>query len=191
MAGKKVVKNPSQKRTRYVEDWELKEFLSVASPFLTSYVALKLALGLRKGDMLSIRIDQISDEGLLVRPRKTLRSSGKSMLFVWTDHLRECIKHALDVCPKPGNEYLFCNRFGSPYIKLNGTTSGFDSIWQRAMVNALAKTELRDRFTEHDLRAKVASDTSAQHAKELMGHSNQGTTDRVYRRKALAIKPAR
>jgi integrase len=87
--------------------------------------------------------------------------------------------------------YLFCTRQGLPSIKEAGTTSGFDSIWQRTMHKALHSTKLIDKFTEHDLRTKIASDTSADHAKELMGHSVSKITDRVYRRKTEVIPPAR
>lgn len=49
-----------------------------------------------------------------------------------------------------------------------------------------------ERFTEHDLRAKVASDVSLERAKELLGHtSNSHTTERVYRRKIQQIEPAK
>lgn len=190
MAGKKVVKNPSQKRTRYVEDWELEQFLSVASPFLVAYVRLKLILGLRKGDMLSIKLEDISDDGLQVIPRKTAKHIGKPVIYSWSQTLRHRVNHALLCRPRPTSQYLFCTRSGSAYIDQNGLTSGFDSIWQRAMKRALMQTSLEVRFTEHDLRAKVASDTSPKHAQVLMGHSSAKTTEQIYRRKATRIKPA-
>ena len=65
----------------------------------------------------------------------------------------------------------------------------FDSIWQRFMRNALIKTKLKERFTEHDLRAKVASDIESKHARRLLGHSNIEITERIYRRKANKVKP--
>jgi hypothetical protein len=40
------------------------------------------------------------------------------------------------------------------------------------MTKALAKNVLTEKFTEHDLRAKVASDISASPATYLMGHSD-------------------
>ena len=56
----------------------------------------------------------------------------------------------------------------------------------------LAETKITEHFTEHDLRAKVASDaTSLQHATELLAHADSRTTERVYRRKAVAVTPAR
>lgn len=191
MAGKKVVKNPSQKRTRYIEDWELKAFLTIASPFLQSYIEVKLVLGLRKGDMLSIRLSDISAEGVSVLPRKTRSTRARKIVFTWTENLRKAVAAAREVRPSSTSEYLFCTRDGHSYIKDDGSTSGFDSIWQRAMSRALAQTKLKLKFTEHDLRAKVASDIDLSHARQLMGHSNESITDRVYRRKAELVTPAR
>jgi integrase len=80
---------------------------------------------------------------------------------------------------------LFCTRDGKPYIDEQGTTSGFDSVWQRFMKKALAETNLEERFTEHDLRAKVASDSKdSEQARKRMGHTSSAVTERVYRRKA-------
>lgn len=57
------------------------------------------------------------------------------------------------------------------------------------MNKALEETKLEERFTEHDLRAKVASDVDAHHAMKLLGHSNLEITERVYRRRPNLIKP--
>ena len=57
------------------------------------------------------------------------------------------------------------------------------------MKKSLEKTKLKVRFTEHDLRAKVASDTGSEHARQLLGHANIEITERIYRRKADIVKP--
>ena len=59
------------------------------------------------------------------------------------------------------------------------------------MYKVLSRTSVKERFTEHDLRAKVASDTDVEHARQLLGHSNQEITERTYRRKAEKITPVR
>ncbi len=57
------------------------------------------------------------------------------------------------------------------------------------MKKALEQTKLKKRFTEHDLSAKVASDTESEHARRLLGHANMEITERIYRRKAEKVKP--
>ena len=80
--------------------------------------------------------------------------------------------------------WIFQTRQGQPYIKEDGTANGFDSIWQRFMNKVLSQTNVQNKFTEHDLRAKVASDTDENHALQLLRHSNLNTTNRIYRRKS-------
>ncbi|MBL4869111.1 MAG: hypothetical protein JKY67_22345 [Pseudomonadales bacterium] len=53
----------------------------------------------------------------------------------------------------------------------------------------IAETGLKERFTDHDIRAKVASDAEANHARQLMGHADQKITDKIYRRKAERVVP--
>jgi integrase len=44
----------------------------------------------------------------------------------------------------------------------------------------LAETEVKERFTEHDLRAKCASDAdSLEHARALLSHADSKITERV------------
>lgn len=186
-----VQKHAIQPRNRYVEDWELEEVLKVASPFLAVYINLKLLTGQRKGDLLSIQLSDLIDEGILIKPRKTASSTGKTIIIEWDNDLRDAIEDIKDLPSKVSSIWLFHTRKGQPYIKPDGNTSGFDSIWQRFMHKALEETELKEKFREHDLRAKTASDIEAEHARQLLGHSNMAMTQRVYRRKPERVKPAR
>lgn len=179
-------KNPSSPRCRYVEDWEVQEALKVASPFLSAYIQLKLTLGLRKGDMLSLKLSDRKDDGIHVLPSKTADSSGKRTIYTPTPARLKAWEEALSVKPKRGrnSDYLFCTRDGEPYLKEDGQSSGFDSQWQRFMRKAIQETDLKSKFTENDLRAKVASDSdSDEQARKRLGHSSAATTKRHYRRK--------
>jgi hypothetical protein len=70
--------------------------------------------------------------------------------------------------------------------------SGFQSIWQRSMKKAIAKTTLEESFTENDLRAKVGSDIeSLAEAQKLLAHTNAATTKKSYRRKGAKMAPAK
>lgn len=59
------------------------------------------------------------------------------------------------------------------------------------MDKVLTKTSVKERFTEHDLRAKVASDIELSHASTLLGYASSEITSRIYRRKADTAKPLR
>ena len=60
------------------------------------------------------------------------------------------------------------------------------------MGKVLRETELTERFTEHDLRAKCASDAeSLERARELLAHADPATTRRIYRRRPERVRPLR
>ena len=186
MTNKQVVKFSLPPRDRYVTDPELTAALTLASRFIREYIALKLLVGARKGELLSIRLSDIDDEGITIHRSK----GGKSSVYEWTPALREVVNAIRANRKKVGGLYLFSSRNGQPYIADDGKTSGFDSIWQRFMAKVV-KAGI-ERFTEHDLRAKVASDTTLERAKELLGHADSSTvTEKVYRRKAQRIKPVK
>ena len=51
-----------------------------------------------------------------------------------------------------------------------GDANSFNSVWQRFMKRLLNETKVTQRFTEHDLRAKVGSDAeSLERARILLG----------------------
>jgi len=185
----KVRKFSTPPRRRYIEDWEIEEALKVASPFIKAYIRLKLLTGLRRGDMLSIKMSDLKEDGIHVTPRKTAHSSGKKLIIEWSDELRASIEEITRLRKKIYSIWLFHTNKGQPYIKPDASANGFDSIWGRFMDKVLTRTSVTERFTEHDLRAKVASDTESEHARQLLGHSNIEITERIYRRKAELVKP--
>ncbi len=201
MTNKKVVKFSLQARDRYVEDWELREFRKVAGSFLNVYCDLKGLLGLDKADMLSLKVADIGDDRLTVDKRRKTKNTKKNprkRFYPYFDEygrstgVKEAIDAILSQKRPVGSIWLFCTRKGEPYIKEDGNTSGFDSVWQRRIKKALEETELVERFTEHDLRAKASSDLETdEEAQRLLDHSNPEMTRRVYRRKGVKIMPAK
>jgi hypothetical protein len=56
----------------------------------------------------------------------------------------------------------------------------------------MTETTVEERFTEHDLRAKCASDaTTLEHARQLLANADGKIFQRVYRRKPERIQPLR
>jgi len=78
--------------------------------------------GMRQGDILSIKLKDITDEGLAVEQNK----GGIKQLFVWTASLKKAIKRAAKLRDVKSLTYLICTRKGPPY-----SSSGFKSMWQR------------------------------------------------------------
>ncbi|MES9868341.1 MAG: tyrosine-type recombinase/integrase [Sedimenticola sp.] len=174
-------------RTRYVEDWELAEFLSVCDIQLQCYVELKYLTGLRKTDMLSMTLMQIKDSGLYVHPSKTKNSTGEIREFIWTPALRDTINRIKSLPRLAFATHLFCDRNGRSYIDEGLITPRFDQLWRKTMKRALQETNLKERFQERDIRAKTATDAddSGQNATEILGHGNSLTTKIYIRSKQI------
>jgi integrase len=179
-------------RTRYIEDAELIEALKVANPVLRVYIGLKLLTGLRRADLLALRQTDLQEDGIHVQPRKTAATTGRRLIIEWTPALRQAIDEVLAVRPKDIAPWIFCTRRGQSYLAPDGTATAWDSMWQRFMAKVLDKTEVKQRFTEHDLRAKCASDADTlEHAQRLLAHAHSTTTQRIYRRRPERVKPLR
>ena len=185
-------------RTRYVEDWELAEVMALqprrrkgSIGMIQAYLRLKLLTGLRQRDLLLLTMSDLADDGIHVTPSKTKRSTGKRMIYEWTPELRAAIDACVDVRPAL-SPFLFCNRFGAGFVEADGTAGDWNNMWQKFMARVLRETNIKERFTEHDLRAKVGSDApDLERARELMGHADAKITERVYRRKAIIIRPTK
>ena len=175
MTGKKVAKFPIKPRTRYVTDAELLAFASILPEYWRLYISLKLHLGLSKGDLLSIRLADLSGNRLFVIRNKT----GQRTTYTLSDSAMALV--AAIIAYGHSDQWLFATAAGVPYIKPDRTTSGFDTMWQRYMRKAVSMGKLKERFTEHDLRSKVASDVSLDHAQQLLQQFNAATTRRNYR----------
>ena len=168
-------------RKRYVEDWEYLAFKDFAGSLIAAYLDFKLVTGLRKGDILALRLDQVRDDGIHL----TISKTGKRIILEWTEGLRLAVEQ-VRALPRPVRGlHLFCTRKGAPY-----SVSGFSSIWQRRMKAALAKGVLKERFNDHDIRGKTGSDSaSTEAASKLLGHSDTRVTSAHYRRKPEVVTP--
>ena len=160
---------------------------------LRTYVPVKILTGLRQGDMLCLRRDHLTAEGILVRAGKT----GKRKVIEWSPELRAAIGTAL-ATQRVSSLYVFATsthragaKPGQPY-----TASGFRAIWQRHMRTVMGRGVLQERFSEHDLRAYTATEAErledVRRAQELLDHSETRTTGRYLRGRELKrVKPLR
>ena len=189
-------------RDRLIEDWEIDAALALRPKdkrgariihLAQCYIRLKLLTGLRRTDLLNLRLSDLRDDGIHVQPSKTKHSSGRRQVFEWgiNSRQRAVIDEILRIPPRRiGDAPLFVTREGKPYIHEDGSANAFDSLWQRFMDRVLRDTAVEERFWEKDLRAKVASDSATlQKASDRLGHATTETTKRVYRRKPVHIKP--
>jgi len=189
----------SKPRTRLVEDWEITECLNL-KPKIKSravvlaklYIQLKLMTGLSRIDLLQLKLSDLKEDGIHYQRQKTKNTTGKRIIVEWTDELKELIDEIKKLAPyRIGDVYLFVTRKGKPYFDPETMKcNAFDSLWQRFMKRVMELTKVTERFHEHDLRAKAASDSETlEEASKLLGHSSTEITNRVYRRKPTTVTP--
>jgi len=121
---------------------------------IKSYIRLKLLTGLRRGDLLRLQFSSLNDDGIFVNTQK----NSMPLLIQWTKELKESVNQAVESRPTENSSFVFCTKTGDPYVKADGTASGFDSLWQRFMNRALKNSNLKEKFQEKDLRKKTAND---------------------------------
>ena len=173
--------NKEKPRSRYISDDEFCAVYEIAPPVVRVAMMISYITGLRQGDVLALSRNNIGEEGLEVKPAKSATSSGQTMLFTWTAELKGVVDQAKALRGDLRSIYLICNQKGQRY-----TSNGFHSMWRNVMGKALKDGVIEERFTFHDIRAKAASDSEDAH---LLGHQDQSILNRVYKRKAVRVKP--
>jgi integrase len=180
---REIRKERPKPRRRYVSEAEYASAYKVMTPMAQCAMDLAVLTGLRPGDLLALTRANLNEDGIEVATSKT----GKRLLIEWSEALRSVVKRALAQAPQV-RQPIICNKQGKAY-----TVDGFNTIFYRAMCKAVEdeKSGLTERFQFRDLRAKSASDDTAEAASKRLGHADVKITERVYRRKAERAKPLR
>jgi hypothetical protein len=134
---------------------------------------------------LRVRNVHITKDGFSLTESKT----GERKIYEMDETLTAAVENARSLMPKDIAPWLFHTRRGACYVKDNDKTSGFDSVWQRWMQKCLEQELISERFQEHDLRAKTASDSESEtRAAELLG-SQLSVVKKHYLRRPRSLKP--
>ena len=187
-------------RTRYIEDWEIIECLTLVPKrkfggvlAVQAYIRLAILTGLRRGDLLRLTMADLKEDGIHVTPGKTETTTGKRLVIGWSEELKTAVKLAKQARPVNLSPFLFCNRLGKGYFnEKTGRAGGWESAWKSFLGRVMSETKVSDHFTEHDLRAKCSSDADTlEHAQQLLSHADATVTEKIYRRKPKFVKPLR
>jgi integrase len=154
---------------------------ALASERIRVAIDLAVSTGQRRGDLLSLRRSQLTDDGILFRQSKT----GADVLITWSDDLRSIVECAKRLTPQIPAEYLIRTQHGKPY-----TARGFSAIWQRLMTKHVKAGG--QRFSFHDLRSVSADGAqTVEEARARLGHASTATTLRHYFHGVTKAKPRR
>lgn len=181
----KVEVNPSRgikrykesARTRYIEDDEYQLLLDNLPPALVVAMELSYLLGARQGDVLTMRWDQIKQDGISIMQSKT----GKRQIKTYTPRLREVLAKARLLAPSNTTSvYVVCQSSGGKY-----SSDGFRTVWSRSIKALRETTGLLLDFTFHDIKAKGITDYEGDKQK-FSGHKTRAQVE-VYNRKGDVV----
>jgi integrase len=154
--------NREKPRDRYIDDAEYKiahkVALSMRTPIFAYAMELAYLCRARRGEVFSFALDDVREEGLLLR-----RSKGSlSEITLWTPRLRAAVNGCQLINPKAPRFLtgapLIPSKSGKPYTK-----NALDSSWQR-VINKALDSGLAESFTFHDIKAKGVTDHDMENA---------------------------
>jgi len=178
-----VAKHPEKGRDRYITDDEYEKVKAIANELIATVMDFAYITALRKGDILNLRLDQITEEGIWIKQSKT----GSKQLYVWTSGLREIVDRAKSLKRPIRGLYLFCTRQGQPY-----SDTGFKAMWSRVQIKWALQGG--NRFTFHDIRAKALTDAKriGLDTQSLAGHASAAMTEHYIKqrefKRVIALK---
>ncbi len=165
----------SNNRIRYLlpeEEERLMAVLTDEREHLYPMVTVDIYTGLRKGELLNLRKDELDFNFNAIQLRKTKSRRGH-VIVGRTIPMESVVKQMLwSQCQQHDGEYVFINpKTDKPYTDI-----------KKAFACACRKSELKD-FTFHDLRHTFGTRLAEQNVdvvciKELMGHKSIETTMR-------------
>lgn len=161
-------------RDRLITDDEFSAIWDKAQPHVQIAMDIGYLTGSRIQDILDIKLQDISEEGLYIRQGKTK----KKMLFLMSQALEDAIARARAL-PRPiRGMHLLCNRRGQPYDYRT-----FNDHW----LKAVRETGI-DGVHFHDIRAKAATDAENMGLdyQALLGHTTKAMSDKYLRVKRIA-----
>jgi integrase len=178
---KDVRRNPEKPRTRYVTDADYQAVYQLASKWPHVQCAMEFAYlcRMRLCEVLDLKQSDLRPEGIHVRRRKGSRDN----ITTWSPRLEEAVKLSKSLPmpqARPINPHLIRGLSGQRLSE-----SGFQTLWQRIMAEALQLSI--ERFTFHDLKAKGVSDSEDK--QQASGHKSASMVA-VYDRKLAEVKPA-
>jgi integrase len=176
--GKRLMFKENNHRLRFLTDAEVESLIKACSPHLRPIVEVALLTGMRRGELLGLKWEQIRNDYIYLTDTK----SGKARQIPINDRLAEVFK---DVRREKQlkSPYVFCDSQGRRFFEV-----------KRSFASACRRTGLED-FRFHDLRHTFASHlvmkgASIKAVQELLGHADLKMTMRYAHLSQTHLKEA-
>lgn len=176
--GKSLIVKENNRRLRYLSEKEIPQLLKACSPHLRDIVVCALNTGMRRGEILSLRWDQIKDGQIYLTETKT----NTARQIPVNDTLSELFKR---IKKDRAGEYVFTFKRKTKKLQGNLTVINPDTgnrihSVKVAFATALRKSKIQN-FKFHDLRHTFASHmimrgASMKEIQEILGHTTMTMT---------------
>lgn len=165
-----IRRHAEKKRDRYITDAEFHALMAHCSEYMRVIFELAYLTGQRISDVLSIRLADLSAEGIEFTQKKT----GAKLIVVMTPDIQGVIDRAKALPRKVRGLTLFCTRGGGRPVSYSTVKDAFVRAREQAQI---------DNVTIHDLRAKSLTDADGEgkDAQKLGGHTDSRMTQRYIR----------
>jgi integrase len=181
---REVSRNPEEPRTRLVEKAELQPFIDWAlrqgdsAVVLVSMAEFAALTGNRRIEFRELHWPQVDDELIRLQRAKGRGGKGKRELVGISEALQAVLER---MKARPGYNPMGAV-FRSPRTGNAYRETGFKTMWQRLMADALKDGIVKERFTFHDLRAHYTTYFKLQFGELPEMHADPATTAKVYER---------
>jgi integrase len=179
--GKSLRIKENNKRTRYLGEDEIPRLLAACAPHLRDIVICALNTGMRRGEILNLKWDQIKDDVIYLQETKT----DEPRQIPVNDTLAELLKNIRKE-QKFRSEYVFTftrnmkQGKGPPLVlvipeqgnRINTLKSSFPSALRRAKIKDFHFHDLRHTFASH----LIMKGGTLKEVQELLGHKSMTMT---------------
>jgi integrase len=164
--GSRLTFRENNQRHRYLSEEEIEKLLNSCSLYLAFIVEVALHTGMRKGELLGLKWDQVRDGFIYLKKTK----SGKSRQIP-LDARAALVLKELQIRNKWKSPSVFVGPDGQ---MLQDVTKGFAGACRRAGIEDFRFHDLRHTFASH----LVMKGANLKAVQRLLGHSDSKMTDR-------------
>jgi integrase len=158
--GSKLMLKENNHRLRFLADDEVEALLKACSPHLRPIVEVALLTGMRRGELLGLKWEQIRNGFIYLTETK----SGKARQIPINDRLAEVLKEVRRE-KQLKSPYVFCDSQGRRFYEVKRS---FASACRRAGLENFRFHDLRHTFASH----LVMKGVGLKAVQELLGHAD-------------------
>lgn len=138
-------------------------------PRIFSIVELLLQTGIRIGELAQLRIEDVSDSSIKIRPYE----KHEERLVPLNNSAKNALRRYLEVRPKVKEDRVFITKSGKPFLIRNIRTA-IERYFRLAEIKNAKVNDLRHTFVAHHLKHGVSLTILS----KILGHKRISTTER-------------